>query len=87
MEHRLNRDPQAPRTHPERHKTSTAELLADRRCSQAVLDFLDVGRTSGPPVAEEADEEASEVSEWEEREKEERLAEMKAEAERWCGEK
>jgi len=48
------------------------ELLADRRCSQAVLDFLenkDVGRTSGPPVAEEADEEASEASEWEERER------------------
>ena len=46
----------------ERHKTSIAELLADRRCSQAVLDFLentDVGRTSGPPVAEEAGEEAS----------------------------
>jgi len=58
MEHRLNRDPQAPRT---RHKTSIAELLADQRWSQAVLDFLentDVGRTSGPPVAEEADEEA-----------------------------
>ena len=46
----------------ERHKTSIAELLADQRCSQAALDFLettDVGRTSGPPVAEEADEEAS----------------------------
>jgi len=46
----------------ERHKTSIAELLADQRCSQAVLDFLettDVGRASGPPVAEEADEEAS----------------------------
>ena len=25
----------------ERHKTSIAELLADRRCSQAVLDFLE----------------------------------------------
>jgi len=57
----------------ERHKPSIAELLADRRCSQAVLDFLentDVGRTSGPPVAE----------------REERLAEMRAEAERWGGE-
>ena len=78
----------------ERHKPSIAELLADRRCSQAVLDFLentDVGRTSGPLVAEEADEEASEASEWEEREWEEReweerLAEIWAEAERWGGE-
>jgi len=72
----------------ERQKTSIAELLADQRCSQAVLDFLentDVGRTSGPPVAEEADEEASEASEWEEREREERLAEVRAEAERWGG--
>jgi len=72
----------------ERHKTSIAELSADQRCSQAVLDFLentDVGRTSGPPVAEEADEEASEVSGWEEREREERLAEMRAEAERLGG--
>jgi len=25
----------------ERHKTSIAELLADRQCSQAVLDFLE----------------------------------------------
>jgi len=49
----------------ERHKTSTAELLAHRRCSQAVLDFLentDVGSTPGPPVAEETDVEASIVS-------------------------
>ena len=50
-----------------RDRTSIAELLADERCSQAVLDFLantDVGRTSGPPVAEEEDEAASEASEW-----------------------
>jgi len=37
-------------------------------------------------VAEEADEDASEISEWEEREREERLAEMSAEAERLGGE-
>ena len=50
----------------ERHRTSIAELLTDRRCSQAVPDFLentDVGKMSGPPVAEEVDEEASEASE------------------------
>jgi len=73
----------------ERRKTSIAELLADQRCCQAVLDFLettDVGRTSGPPVAEEADEEASEASKWEERKREQRLAEMGAEAEQLGGE-
>jgi len=48
-----------------------------RSCSQtseAVLVFLattDVGRTSGPPVAEEGDGAASEASEWEIREREE----------------
>ena len=54
-----------------RDRTSIAELLADERCSQAVLDFLantDVGRTSGSPVAGEEDEAASETSELEARE-------------------
>ena len=37
---------------------------------------------AGPPVAEEADGAASEASEWEEREREERLAEMRGEEER-----
>jgi len=40
----------------ERRRTSIAGLLADERCSQAVLQFLattDVGWTSGPPVAED----------------------------------
>jgi len=40
-----------------------------------VLDFLantDVGRTSGPPVAGEEGEAASEASEWEAREQAER---------------
>jgi len=49
-----------------RDRTSIAELLADERCSQAVLDFLattDVGRTSGPPVASEEEDAASEASE------------------------
>ena len=53
------------------------KLLADERCSQAVLDFLattDVKRAAGSPVAEGAEGAASEVSEWEDREHEERLA-------------
>ena len=36
--------------------TKIVELFADKRCSQAILDFLakiDVGRMAGPPVAEE----------------------------------
>jgi len=47
-------------------RTKIAELLADERCSQAVLVFLattDVGRSSGPPVAGDGDGEASEASE------------------------
>jgi len=60
-----------------RDRTKIAELLADERCSQAVLVLLattDVGRTSGPPVAGDGDGEASEASEWEYREREEQLA-------------
>jgi len=60
-----------------RDRTKIAELLADERCSQAVHVFLttaDVGRTSGPPVAGDGDGEASEASEWEDKEREERLA-------------
>ena len=41
-------------------------LLADERCSQAVLQFLattDVGWTSGPAVAEDEEGAASEASE------------------------
>jgi len=37
-------------------RTKIAELFADERCSQALLDFLattDVGRTAGPPVTED----------------------------------
>jgi len=47
-----------------RYRTNIAELLADERCSQAVLQFLattDVGRTSGPPVAEGEEDAASEA--------------------------
>jgi len=42
-----------------------AELLADEWCSQAILVLLvtDARRTSGPPVAEDGDGEASEASE------------------------
>ena len=57
------------------------DLLADQRCSQAVLDFLssmDVGRTV-PPV--EVDDAESEASEWELRERMEREEENRAEAE------
>ena len=42
----------------------------------------DVGRTSGPPVAEGGDGAASEASEWENREREEQLALLKEEEER-----
>ena len=52
-------------------RTKSAELFAGERCSQALLDSLattDVGRTAGPPVAEEGEEGASEASEWEDRE-------------------
>ena len=58
-----------------RDRTSIAELLADERCSQAVLDFLattDVGRMSDPPVT-------SEASEWEAREQAERAWERREE--------
>jgi len=58
-----------------RDRTNIAKLLADQRCSQAVLTFLattDVGRTSGPPAADENEDAASEASEWEAREQEER---------------
>ena len=58
------------------------DLLADKRCSRAVLDFLattDVGRLVPAPAEEEAQ---SEVSEWELREREEREEERRADAER-----
>jgi len=60
-----------------RGRSKIAGLLADKRCSQAVLVFLattDVGRTSGPPVAGDGDGEVSEASEWLYRECEEQLA-------------
>ena len=65
-----------------RDRTSIAELLADERCSQAVLEFLattEVGRTSGPPVADEDEDAASEASEWETREQAERAWERREE--------
>jgi len=55
---------------------SIAELLADEGCGQAVLQFFattDIGRTSGPPVAEDEEDAASEASEWEARDQAERL--------------
>jgi len=66
-------------------RTTIAELFADERCSQALLDFLattDVGRTAGPRVAEEGEEGASEASGWEDREREEQLALLREEEER-----
>jgi len=53
--------------------------------SQAVLDILattDVGRTSGPPVADEEGDAASEASEWEARGQEKRAWERREEEER-----
>jgi hypothetical protein len=57
------------------------DLLADERCSRAVLDFLattDVGRRVPDPAEEDAQ---SEASEWELRERREREEERRAEAE------
>jgi len=45
----------------------------------------DVGRTAGPPVAEEGEGGASEASEWEDREREEQLALLREEEERGVG--
>jgi len=58
------------------------DLLADDRCSKAVLDFLsttEVGRLVPPPADEDVQ---SEASEWELRERREREEEKGAEAER-----
>jgi len=58
------------------------DLLADRRCGRAVLDFLsaaDVGRLV-PPLEEKGDA-GSEVSEWELRECRERQEEREGDAE------
>jgi len=69
-------------------RTKIAELFADERCSQARLDFLattDVGRTAGPPVAEDVEAAASEASEWDSREREERLAALREEEELGAG--
>jgi len=68
-----------------RDRTSVAELLADERCSQAVLQFFattDVSRTSGPPVTEDEEDAASEASEWEARDQAERACERREEEER-----
>jgi hypothetical protein len=57
------------------------DLLADERCSRAVLDFLsttDVGRLVPAPAEEDTQ---SEVSEWDLRERREREEERRAEAE------
>ena len=74
-------DQEASGPNPGRDRTKIAELFADEQCSgQAILGFLattDVGRTAGPPVAEEGEGGASEASEWEDRtwtEREEQLA-------------
>jgi len=61
-------------------RTSIAELLADGRCSQAVLQFFattDVRRTS--PVAEDGEYAASEASVWEARDQAERAWERREE--------
>ena len=66
-------------------RTKIAELFANERCSQAILDFLattDVGRTAGLPAAEDGEGAASEASEWEDKEREEQLALLREEEER-----
>ena len=71
-----------------RDRTKIAELFADERCSKAALDFLattDVGKTTGPPVAEVEEEADNEASEWENREREERLAQIAEEGQGWEG--
>jgi len=50
------------------------DLLANDRCSRAVLDFLsttDVGRLAPAPVEEDTQSEASEWEVWQSREREE----------------
>jgi len=64
LDDRLGRDWKAPWPTRGKDRTKIAELFADERCSQALLYFLattDVGRTAGPPVAEEGEEGASEA--------------------------
>jgi hypothetical protein len=66
-----------------KNRWKVRDLLADERCSRAVLDFLattDVGRRVLPAPAEE--DARSEASEWELRERGEREEERAAEAER-----
>ena len=67
---------------PGRNRTSIAELLADERCSQAVLATTDVGRTADPPVAEDGEAAASEGGD---RKREERLALLREEEVRLVG--
>jgi hypothetical protein len=65
-----------------KYRFKIRNLLADMRCSRAVLDFLsntDVGRRGPNPVAEE--DAQSEESEWELRERREREVERRVEAE------
>jgi hypothetical protein len=58
------------------------ELLADERCSRAVLDFLSGTMDVGRPVPAPAEEDVqSETSEWELRERREREEKRRAEAE------
>jgi len=84
----LEETPKLPGPTRGRDRINIAELLADEQCSQAVLDFLattDVGRTAGPPVANEEDGTASEASEWEARERSERDWERMEEEDRQTG--
>jgi len=87
-------DEKAPRTHPGQGPYKHRGAVRRRAVQRGVLEFLantDVGRTSGPPAAGEEDGEDIEASEWEERERAERLAEQRAEEERlgrssdWAG--
>jgi len=73
-----------PSGRPGKDRTKIAERFADERCSQALLDFPRYNRRR-KAVAEDAEAAASEASEWDGREREERLAALREEEERGGG--
>jgi len=64
-----------------RVRTKISELFAYEPCSQAILDSS-LQQTSGGRQAHHAGAAASEASEWDSREREERLADLREEEER-----
>jgi len=65
-----------PRPTRDRDRTKIAELFADEWCSQAILDFL-ATTDDRPTDAEVVGAAASEASEWDSREREERHAPLR----------